>query len=50
MSVIFPLWIPLFAKISLTKKQTLLVAALSIGFFLVALDMWQSFLGGKFVA
>ncbi len=50
MSVIFPLWIPLFAKISLTKKQTLLVTALTIGFFLMALDMWQSFLGGKFVA
>jgi hypothetical protein len=50
MSVIFPLWIPLITKISLSKRQVVLIAFVVAAFFLVGVDMWLSFLGGKFVA
>jgi len=50
-SVLFPLWLPLTAKLTLSsKKQMVLVAALLVVFFVVGLDMWMSFLNGQFVA
>jgi hypothetical protein len=49
-SMLFPLWIPLTAKLSLDKKsQTIIVLIISLSFLLV-LDMWMSFLNGQFVA
>jgi hypothetical protein len=50
-AVLFPLWLPLTAKLTLgSKKQMVLLAALLAVFFVVGLDMWMSFLNGQFVA
>ncbi len=50
-SVLFPLWLPLTAKLTLAnKKQLLLVAITSTVFFAIAVSMWISFLNGQFVA
>ena len=50
-SVLFPLWFPLTAKLTLTtKKQAALVATLLGASFVISLDMWMSFLNGQFVA
>ncbi len=50
-SVLFPLWLPLTAKLTLNnKKQLILTTAVLAVFFAVALDMWMNFLNGRFVA
>ncbi len=49
-AVLFPLWLPLAAKLTLSKRQVALVAGVLVVFFLFAVDMWVSFLGGQFVA
>ena len=49
-SVLFPLWIALSASFSVSKRSTV-IAAIAMGvFYVVALDLWMSFLGGQFVA
>jgi hypothetical protein len=48
-AVLFPLWIPLTAGFSGNKKS-IAIAAVVIGvFFVVALDLWESFLKGQFI-
>lgn len=50
-SVLFPLWLPLTAKLTLkSRKQIALVAAVLAVSFAISLDMWMSFLNGQFVA
>ena len=49
-SVLFPLWLPLTAKLSLGKKQSFLVGMVLIAFLVLSIDMWVSFLNGQFVA
>ena len=49
-SVLFPLWLPLAAKLSVSKKQAVVVGAVLVVFFVFSIDMWVSFLGGQFVA
>jgi hypothetical protein len=49
-SVLFPLWIPLTASFS-GSKRSIVIAAVIIGtFYVVALDLWISFLSGQFIA
>ena len=48
-SVLFPLWIPLMANFS-GKKSIIFVAIVVIIFYIVALDLWLSFLNGQFIA
>jgi hypothetical protein len=49
-SVLFPLWIALSASFSVSKRS-IVIAAIAMGvFYIVALDLWTSFLGGQFVA
>jgi hypothetical protein len=49
-SVLFPLWIPLTAGFSGSKKS-IAIAAVAIGmFYVIALDLWISFLNGQFIA
>ncbi len=50
LSVLFPLWIPLIAKLPLNRKTVILMATLSVICFLVSLSMWIDFLNGGFVA
>jgi hypothetical protein len=49
-SVLFPLWIPIMANFSGKKKSIILVAIVAIIFYVVALDLWISFLNGQFIA
>jgi Dolichyl-phosphate-mannose-protein mannosyltransferase len=49
-SVLFPLWIPLTAKLSGNKKSTVFTISLLIVFYTLALDLWISFLNGQFIA
>jgi len=49
-SVLFPLWIMLTAKVSLSRRSKALVAVISAVFFVVGLTMWIDFLNGQFVA
>jgi hypothetical protein len=49
-SVLFPLWLPIVKKVTLGKKSVILAAAVLAVFFVIALDMWMSFLNGQFVA
>ena len=50
-SVLFPLWLPLTAKLTLkSRKQIVLVAAVLAISLVISLDMWMSFLNGQFVA
>jgi hypothetical protein len=49
-SVLFPLWIPIAAKLSMTKKTVVLLGVVSVVFFVVSLSIWVDFLKGQFVA
>jgi hypothetical protein len=49
-SVLFPLWIPLTAGFSGSKKSIAIAAIIAASFYIVALDLWISFLNGQFVA
>jgi hypothetical protein len=49
-SVLFPLWIPLTAGLSGSKKSTVIVAIIAAVFYAVALFLWISFLNGEFIA
>lgn len=49
-SVLFPLWIPMAAGFSGSKKSVVIAAILVVTFYIVALDLWVSFLNGQFVA
>ena len=49
-SVLFPLWIPLTAGFSGSKKSITIAAIICGVFFAIALDLWMGFLNGQFVA
>jgi Gpi18-like mannosyltransferase len=50
-SVLFPLWLPVTAKLTLkSRKQVVFIAAILTVSFVISLDMWMSFLNGQFVA
>ena len=49
-SVLFPLWIPLTACFSGSKKSIIIEVIIAVSFYIVALDLWISFLNGQFVA
>lgn len=49
-SVLFPLWIPLTAGLSGSKKSTALVSIVAAVFYAVALYLWISFLNGEFIS
>jgi len=49
-SILFPLWLPLTANLSLNKKHMTLLGAVLVVFFVISINMWISFLGGQFVA
>ncbi len=49
-AVLFPLYIPLAALLSENKKSLVATVALSIVFLFAAVDLWQGFLCGEFVA
>lgn len=49
-SMLFPLWIPLTAKLSGNKKTIVVTIILMIIFYALALDLWISFLNGQFIA
>jgi hypothetical protein len=49
-SVFFPLWIPLTAKLSQDKKSVAVVVATATLSFVVGLDLWINFLNGQFIA
>ena len=49
-SVLFPLWIPLTAGFSGSKKSIVIAGFTVALFYVVALDLWMSFLSGQFVA
>jgi hypothetical protein len=49
-SVLFPLWIPLTAKLSQNKKSVAMVVAAATLSFAVGLDLWINFLNGQFIA
>jgi hypothetical protein len=49
-SVLFPLWIPLMTNFSGNKKSIIFVAIVIIIFYIVALNLWLSFLNGQFIA
>ena len=49
-AVLFPLWIVLTASFS-ESKRSIVVATILMGiFYVVALDLWTSFLNGQFIA
>jgi len=48
--LLFPLWVPLTARFSGSKKSTIIASIISVSFYIVALDLWFNFLNGKFVA
>jgi len=49
-SVLFPLWIPLTASLSGSKKSIIVVTIFSALFYVLALDLWMNFLNGIFIA
>jgi hypothetical protein len=49
-SVLFPLWIPLTAKLSGSRKSMVLVAVVAAVFYVVAVSLWMDFLNGQFIA
>jgi hypothetical protein len=49
-AVLFPLWLPLAAKLSGTKRSVALVVLGVAVFFMLAMQMWTSFLDGWFIA
>lgn len=49
-SVLFPLWIPLTAKLSMNKKSTFLLGVALAVSFIISLSLWVDFLNGQFVA
>jgi hypothetical protein len=49
-SVLFPLWIPLTAKLSMNKRSAVLLGVASAISFVVSLSLWVDFLSGRFVA
>jgi hypothetical protein len=49
-SLLFPLWIPLTAGFSGSKKSIIIAGIISALFYIVALDLWFNFLNGIFVA
>jgi hypothetical protein len=49
-SVLFPLWIPLTAKLSMNKRSAVLLGVTSAISFVVSLSLWVDFLNGRFVA
>ena len=49
-SALFPLWIPLTAKLSLSRKSKILAAVFAAASFIISLSLWVDFLNGNFVA
>ncbi len=49
-AVLFPLWIPLTAGFSGSKKSIIIATIVAISFYIIALDLWVNFLNGQFVA
>ena len=49
-TVLFPLWIPLTAKLSINKKFAVLLGVGSAISFIISLSLWIDFLNGQFVA
>ncbi|MFB3888383.1 MAG: hypothetical protein ACE14S_02765 [Candidatus Bathyarchaeia archaeon] len=49
-AVLFPLWIPLTAGFSGSKRAVVAVAAVCAVFYVITLNLWVSFLNGEFVA
>jgi hypothetical protein len=49
-SVLFPLWIPLTAKLTMSRKHVIVVSVIIAAFFVIAVDMWINFLNGQFIA
>jgi hypothetical protein len=49
-SVLFPFWIPFMANFSGKKKSIIIVTIVAIIFYIVAIDLWLSFLNGQFIA
>jgi hypothetical protein len=49
-SLLFPLWIPLTAKLSQNRKSVAVVVAAATLSFIVGLDLWVNFLSGHFIA
>lgn len=49
-SVLFPLWIGLTANIGATKKSFIIAAVIMCLFYIIALNLWASFLNGQFIA
>lgn len=50
MSFVFPLWLPIIAKVSSVRWSNLLTLMTCAGFVLSGLFLWVSFLNGLFVA
>lgn len=49
-SVLFPLWIPLTARLSMNKKSAVLLGVTLMTSFIISLSLWVDFLNGQFVA
>ncbi len=49
-SALFPLWIPLTAKLTASKKSLGFVAVAAAVSYVLAVDLWIGFLNGQFVA
>ncbi len=49
-SVLFPLWIPLTAYLSGGRKSIIFVATVITLSYVLAMNLWSSFLGGQFIA
>jgi len=49
-SLLFPLWIPLTAGFSGSKRSIIIAGIISASFYIIALDLWFNFLNGIFVA
>jgi len=48
--VLFPLWIPLTAKLSMNKKSVVFLGVVLFVSFIIGLSLWVYFLNGQFVA
>ncbi len=49
-SFLFPLWIPLGAKLSMSRKSIAFLVVVSVVCFIISLSLWLDFLNGQFVA
>jgi hypothetical protein len=49
-SVLFPLWIPFMSTFSGKNKSIIFIVIVVVIFYVVAIDLWLSFLNGQFVA